>query len=80
VGQLTSDDTQTQLSQSTMIAFCTEVMSVTTVPRVTVPCEDNSVSLRHNIFQFLILCDTLCPKKHVTTFSTITLTIGVRLQ
>ena len=23
---------------------------------------------------------TLCPKKHVTTFSTITLTIGVRLQ
>jgi len=24
--------------------------------------------------------NTVCPKKHVTTFSTITLTIGVRLQ
>jgi len=31
------------------------------------------ISLTSNI-------STLCPKKHVTTFSTITLTIGVRLQ
>jgi len=61
-----------------MKLFSTSNMEIVTYCQEFFGCDLSSVTLRTRYVKFI---DTnMCPKKHVTTFSVITLTISVRLQ